>query len=174
MATSDHPQTTMPPRLFVRAAWALHRTMVRLSGGRLGLPRPKIGKRFGMMQLETIGRRSGSKRSVIVGYFEDGSNLVTLAMNGWAEDDPAWWLNLQAHPDATVAMKDGTRHVRARSAMGPERDRLWDLFDQYPGWGDNLDALSAMRSRETTIVVLEPVSAEDRGKNTHSGSTIER
>ena len=99
---------------------------------------------------------------------------VTLAMNGWAGDEPAWWLNLQAHPDATVAMKDGTRHVRARSASGLERDRLWEVFDRYPGWGDDLDALSAMRSRETAIVVLEPLSAENRGKNTHFGSTIER
>jgi hypothetical protein len=29
------------------------------------------------------------------GYYEDGPNLVTLAMNGWADEDPAWWLNLQ-------------------------------------------------------------------------------
>ena len=45
----------------------------------------------------------------MVGYFEDGPNLVTMAMNGWADDEPAWWLNLQAHPEASVAeFPDGT------------------------------------------------------------------
>ena len=35
---------------------------------------------------------------MVIGYYEDGPDLVTLAMNGWAEPEPAWWLNLQAHP----------------------------------------------------------------------------
>jgi F420H(2)-dependent quinone reductase len=64
------------------------------------------------------------QRSVIVGYFEDGPNLVTLAMNGWADGEPAWWLNLQAHPDATVDLVNGSRAVRARAAEGAERSRL--------------------------------------------------
>ena len=38
----------------------------------------------------------------MVGYFEDGPNLVTMAMNGWADGEPAWWLNLQAHPEVSV------------------------------------------------------------------------
>ena len=46
-------------------------------------------------------------RVAIVGYIEDGPNLVTPAMNGWADPEPAWWLNLQAHPDATVELPDG-------------------------------------------------------------------
>jgi hypothetical protein len=41
------------------------------------------------MRLTTIGRRTGKVRPVILGYHEDGSNLVTLAMNGWAEAEPA-------------------------------------------------------------------------------------
>ena len=52
---------------------------------------------------------------------EDGPNLVTMAMNGWAEPEPAWWLNRQAHPDATVALKTGTRAVHGRAAEGQER-----------------------------------------------------
>jgi hypothetical protein len=36
--------------------------------------------------------------SVILGYYEDGPNLVSMAMNGWGAAEPAWWLNLQAHP----------------------------------------------------------------------------
>ncbi len=45
---------------------------------------------------------------MILGYIEAGPNLVTLAMNGWGEGEPAWWLNLQAHPQARVQLTDGT------------------------------------------------------------------
>jgi len=145
-----------PPRPFVRIAWVLHRAMYRLSGGRFGLSRPQTGARFGMLRLTTIGRRSGQSRLAIVGYFEDGPNLVTLAMNGWGEKEPAWWLNLQDHPDTTVELRGETRAVRARAATGEERDRLWATFRDYPGWGDDIDGLATRRSRRTAVVVLEP------------------
>jgi deazaflavin-dependent oxidoreductase (nitroreductase family) len=133
----------------------LHRAVVRLTGGRIGLSRPKTGAKFGMMRLATLGRRSGKPRVAMVGYYEDGANLVTLAMNGWADAEPAWWLNLQAHPDTTVLLKDGLRAVRARAAEGDEQDRLWATFRDYPGWGD-IEALAPQRSSETAVVVFEP------------------
>src|SRR5688572_9162178 len=131
----------MPPRGLVRIAWVLHRALIRFTGGRLGLSRPEAGGRFGMLRLATVGRRSHEPRIAIVGYFEDGPNLVTLAMNGWADADPAWWLNLQAKPDTTVGLADGSRAVRARAAVGEERERLWTKVRDYPGWGDDIDAL---------------------------------
>lgn len=146
----------VPPRWFVRTAWVVHRTIYRLSGGRLGLSRPKPN-RWGMMHLTTTGRRTGQRRAVIVAYMEDGPNLVTLAMNGWADAEPAWWLNLQAHPEATVTNKDGTRPVRARAAVGAERDRLWEAWKQL---GDDLDGYSTLRATPTTVVVLEPHPAD--------------
>jgi deazaflavin-dependent oxidoreductase (nitroreductase family) len=147
------PQAKLPPRVVVRTAWLLHRALDRWSGGRVGL-RPSVADvRFGMLRLRTVGRRSGRPRVAIVGYFEDGANLVTLAMNGWAEAEPAWWLNLQARPDATVELKDGPRASHARAAEGAERDRLWArwcvLSDSYDSW-------AARRSGPTAVVVLEP------------------
>jgi F420H(2)-dependent quinone reductase len=109
-----------------------------------------------MMRLTTLGRRSGKPRVAIIGYFEDGPNLVTLAMNGWADAEPAWWLNLQAQPDTIVDIPGGSRAVRARAATGAERPRLLARFRDYPGWGDDLEALVARRSIETAVVVLEP------------------
>jgi F420H(2)-dependent quinone reductase len=145
-----------PPRPLIRTVWILHRFAYRLTGGRFGLSRPESGAKFGMMRLATVGRRSGRARIAIVGYFEDGPNLVTLAMNGWGESDPAWWLNLQANPVASVVLSDGSRTVRARAASGTERDRLWATFREYPGWGDDITALASRRSGQTTVVVLEP------------------
>ena len=136
----------LPPRLFVRIAWVLHRAAYSITGGRLGLWRPEAGGKFGTMRLKTIGRRSGRPRIAIVGYYEDGPDLVTLAMNGWADAEPAWWMNLQARPDATVDLPHGSRAVRARIAVGAERERLWARFGDNPGWGDDIDALAAPRS----------------------------
>lgn len=149
-------QATVPPRALVRSFWAIHRTTVRLSRGRIGLWRPRAGKRFGVMGLTTVGKRSGLPRSVIVGYFEDGPHLVTLAMNGWADAEPGWWINLQATPEATVLLPTGPRAVRARASVGEERDRLWAEFANYPGWGDDIDGLATRRSMSTTVVVFEP------------------
>ena len=143
----------MPPRWFVRLAWSTHRGLYRTTGGRVGLRRPKAA-RYGMMRLTTIGRRSGQERSVILGYFEDGPNLVTMAMNGWADDEPAWWLNLQAHPEATVDLADGPRTVKGRAAQDEERSRLWDRWRDIDA---NLDAYAALRSGETAVVILEPL-----------------
>jgi deazaflavin-dependent oxidoreductase (nitroreductase family) len=106
-----------------------------------------------MMHLTTIGRRTGQERSVILGYFDDGPNLVTMAMNGWAEAEPAWWLNLQAHPEAVVTVADGERTVRGRAAEGEERVRLWARWGEID---ENLDDYASRRPGETAVVVLEP------------------
>jgi deazaflavin-dependent oxidoreductase (nitroreductase family) len=108
-----------------------------------------------MLRLHTTGRRTGQERIAILGYIEDGRNLVTPAMNGWMESEPAWWLNLQAHPDATVELSShGRRHVRARAAVGQERDRLWQRLVEL-GTSAYTDANAAMRPSGTAIVVLE-------------------
>jgi deazaflavin-dependent oxidoreductase (nitroreductase family) len=88
------------------------------------------------MRLRTVGRRSGKERVAILGYYEDGANLVTMAMNGWADPEPAWWLNPQGHPEATVELKDGTREVHGRVAEGEERARLWARWREF---GDDVD-----------------------------------
>jgi F420H(2)-dependent quinone reductase len=143
----------LPPRWFVRAAWAVHRALYSLSGGRFGL-RPVTPKQWGMMRLETIGRRSGKPRVAILGYYEDGPNLVTLAMNGWGKPEPAWWLNLQAHPDTVVRTSSGERAVHGRAATPEERPRLWARWAEYDG--ENLDSWAARRPGETAVVILEP------------------
>jgi deazaflavin-dependent oxidoreductase (nitroreductase family) len=100
-----------------------------------------------------VRRHSGLERSVMVGYFEDGPNLVTMAMNGWGAEEPAWWLNLQAQPEVQVDTIDGPRLVRGRAAVGDERDRLWQRWREID---KNLDEYAARRPKETAVVILEP------------------
>ena len=143
----------VPPRWFVRLAWRVHRALYRLSGGRF-LWTTSNRRQWGALRLTTTGRTSGEERSVILGYLEDGPHLVVLAMNGWAEGHPSWWLNLEAHPDAVVRLaRQSPRPVRARRATGEEQERLWRLWSVLD---PRLDAYAATRSTPTPVVVLEP------------------
>lgn len=152
MADESNKPGWLPPKWFRRAAWKVHRSLYRVTGGRLGLWRPKP-QGWGALHLTAIGRRSGQKRRVILGYFEDGPDYVTLAMNGWIEGEPAWWLNLQANPEATVAVKGGEpQRIRARAAEGEERDRLWARWKEIE---DDLDGWAAQRSTKAAVVVLQ-------------------
>jgi hypothetical protein len=91
---------------------------------------------------------------VILGYFEDGPNLVSMAMNGWGTAEPAWWLNLQANPEAVAELAGGIRReVLGRRAVGGERERLWHRWRELD---ENLDSYAARRPRETAVVVLGP------------------
>ena len=143
---------SLPPRWFIRSFWVAQRAAYSVTGGRFGL-RTARADRWGMLRLRTVGRRSGKERTAILGYFEDGPDLVTMAMNGWADPEPAWWLNLQAQPDATVDLPGGSRPVHARAASEDERPRLWAMQATYD---KDLDAFAARRSRETAVVIFSP------------------
>ena len=147
---------SLPPRWFIRAFWVAQRAVYSVTGGRFGL-RTATADRWGMLRLRTVGRRTGQERVAILGYIEDGPDLVTMAMNGWADPEPAWWLNLQAHPDVTVDLPGGeSRAVHGRAAADEERPRLWAMQAAYD---KDLDAFAARRSRETAVVILSPRAA---------------
>lgn len=153
-STGTIPRASLPPRWFIRSAWVVHRAIYNVTGGRFGL-KPATERAWGMMRLKTLGRRSGRERVAILGYFEDGPNLVTLAMNGWGAPEPAWWLNLQAQPDTVVELsKTGWRPVHGRTATAEERPRLWARWGEYNG--EHMDAYAARRPGETAVVILEP------------------
>ncbi len=153
-SNSDPPVSGfLPPRWFIRAAWKIHKALYRWSGGRFGLRAPR-SDRYGLAHLITTGRRSGVERGVMIGYVEDGDSVVTMAMNGWGAPEPAWWLNLQAQPEATLVLAGGTAiSVVGRRAAGEERDRLWERWRQLD---KGLDGFAARRPTETAVVVLDP------------------
>ena len=145
-------QPFLPPRWFIRAFWVGQRAVYAATGGRLGL-RTAAPVHWGMMRLRTVGRRTGEERVAILSYLVDGDDLVTMAMNGWADAEPAWWLNLQANPDTTVDLPGGPRAVHARAASPDERPRLWARIATYD---KDLESYASRRSRETAVVILSP------------------
>jgi F420H(2)-dependent quinone reductase len=153
-------QTTKPPRLpppwFKHLFWRGHRFLYRVFGARV-LSTPESKRGWGMMHLTTVGRKSGEPRSVILGYFDDGGTPVTMAMNGWDEGYPAWWLNLEANPNAILRLKgEPERAVRARRAEGPEHERLWRRWAEID---EGLEGWAGSREADTPVVILEPRDA---------------
>ena len=156
MATKSTQAPKLPPVWFKHLFWRAHRMLYRLSGGR-GLWTTASKRGWGAMHLTTVGRKSGQERSVIVGYIEDGSTPVVMAMNGWDEGYPAWWLNLEANPDAVIRLKgQPERLVRARKVEGEERERLWQ---QWAKVDENLDGYADPRLVDTPVIVFEPRDA---------------
>ena len=142
----------LPPRPVIRAAWRAHRALYRVSKGRLGLRDYQDGTE-GLAQLTTTGRRSGEPRNVMIAYFDDGDDFVTMAMNRWDVADPAWWLNLQANPNAMLTTTAGDVPVTGRAAVGDESTRLWDRWRELD---HNIDKYSGLRTEGTPVVILSP------------------
>ena len=131
---------------------AVHRFLYRASGGRVGA---RAG-RLTFLLLEHTGRRSGRRYLAPLLYVEDGERLVVVGSNAGDDRDPAWWQNLKARPETSVQV--GTRRlaVRARSAVGEERARIWRrLLEGWPQYA----RYQERTAREIPIVVLEPRGA---------------
>jgi F420H(2)-dependent quinone reductase len=149
--TADAPK--LPPAWFKHLFWRGHRSLYRLLGDRV-LWTPESKRGWGAMHVTALGRTSGERRGVIVGYIDDGGSPVVLAMNGWDEGLPAWWLNLEANPDVVIRLKgQPLRPARARRVEGDDRDRLWRRWADID---EGLDAYAASRSADTPVIVFEP------------------
>jgi F420H(2)-dependent quinone reductase len=92
-----------------------------------------------VLELITIGRRSGEKRAVLLNYIERPDGYVVIASNAGDEREPAWWRNLVAHPDATIRIGARDADVRARELEGEHREETWRRFvaanPRYDGYG---------------------------------------
>lgn len=105
--------------------------------------------------LTTVGRTSGERFVFPLFYGEAEGAFVIVASKGGAPEHPGWYRNLLAHPEAEIQV--GTRHlrVRARTAQGAERARLWELALGF--WPPYADYQRKVPEREIPVVVLEPV-----------------
>ena len=140
-------------RLLVRSATrylgALHRLLYRLSGGRVG------GRVWDLpvVLLTTTGRKTGKRRTVPLCSFRDGDDVVVIASYGGLDQPPAWWLNLEASPEAELQDGRTRRAVTARNAAPGERERLWaEVTSRAPGYLE----YERRTTREIPVVILQP------------------
>lgn len=95
---------------------------------------------------------SGEPRANGLFYLVDGPDLVVVASNAGADRDPAWWMNLQARPEAEVEIAGERRLVRARPASAEEATRIWPrLVAANPDFA----VYRAKVTRAIPIVILE-------------------
>lgn len=103
--------------------------------------------------LTTTGRRTGEPRTIAIIFARDGDDYVLVASYGGAPKHPAWYLNLQADPEAEIQVKGERIPVVARTASDVEKPRLWKLAaDQWP----NYDVYQTRTDRVIPVVVLTP------------------
>jgi deazaflavin-dependent oxidoreductase (nitroreductase family) len=140
------------PRWAIGAYTASNRLMFRLFGGRMRIQgRP-------LVQLETIGAKSGARRFTNLGSFEDeerpGRAWLVVASAAGAARHPAWYFNLARRPEDAFVTVDGERlAVRAESLHGPERERAWArIVALAPGYGK----YTQQTDREIPVVRLTP------------------
>ncbi|HEV2013326.1 MAG TPA: nitroreductase/quinone reductase family protein [Candidatus Dormibacteraeota bacterium] len=113
-----------PPRRLIRAAGAIHCFAIVSTGGRLGtdlLDHP-------ILLLSTIGRRSGQQRTQPLMYLREADCNLVAASFGGHDQDPAWLTNIQASPQATIAVAGREMPVLATITTPDERERLWPRF----------------------------------------------
>lgn len=145
----------MPADVVLKTMNVVHRALLRLSGGRIGQEMEKMP----VLELTTVGRRSGTPRSVLLtAPAREGDALVVVASRGGDERHPDWFLNLRAQPRVEVALQGGARRTMvARIAEGPERDQLWGRITvSNPRYA----AYQRKTSREIPVVVLDPATGQ--------------
>jgi deazaflavin-dependent oxidoreductase (nitroreductase family) len=130
---------------------AVHRAALKVSGGRLGRDLLKMP----VLELTTIGRKSGQPRSVMLtSPLQEGSTIVVVASRGGDDQHPAWFLNLRDNPEVEVAYKgEPKRKMHARIADADERARLWPRVTADHG---NYAGYQKKTQREIPLVLLEP------------------
>src|SRR5919197_5630946 len=108
------------PRWLAKRITRVHGFLLRRTRGRLASRNYFFGPRQRVLALTTIGRRSGSRRTTPLGYLRDGDDFAVVASNSGLDSPPAWWLNLQANPEAEVNVAGGTLAGRGRGAAPRE------------------------------------------------------
>jgi len=114
-----------------------------------------------LVELETVGAKSGSRRHAVVGSFPEiaaavPSSWVVVASNAGSARHPAWLLNMAKNPDQVWITTGKLRiKVRPETLEGAERDRAWqEVTSLAPGYGRYLEitdrVIQIVRLRQET------------------------
>ena len=131
----------------------LDRLSMRLSKGYwtitnlVGLP---------IIQLTTIGAKSGLPRTVPLVSLVDGERIALIGSNFRKLHHPAWVHNLKANPKCQVQFSGESKPYFARVAKGDEREIYWQMAVSYYAGYEKYKARAG--DRQIQVVVLEPTS----------------
>jgi deazaflavin-dependent oxidoreductase (nitroreductase family) len=120
----------------------------RANGGKVGaFPN-------GLLLLHHTGARSGQERVSPLAYLAVDGGYAIFASKAGAPENPAWYHNLQANPQATIEIGTDRVPVTARVAGPEEREPIWTRQkERNPGFAE----YEQKTSRQIPVVILEPV-----------------
>jgi deazaflavin-dependent oxidoreductase (nitroreductase family) len=138
--------------LLVRTVNVVHRSLLAVSGGRIG---STLGN-MPVYRVTTTGRTSGRPRTVMLtAPISDGHTIVFVASKGGDDRDPDWYRNMVVNPEFTIEAADGTDRLTlvARTASAEEKAELWpQIVAAYAGYG----GYQGKTERDIPVVVAEP------------------
>ena len=106
-----------------------------------------------MLLLHHTGVKSGTERVAPLVYLPDGDHYVIFATKGGAPQNPAWYHNIKAKPDAKIEVGEQTLEVEVQEVQGDERERLYAaqvaLMPQFAEYAEKTDRL-------IPVLVLSP------------------
>lgn len=113
------------------------------------------GVGFPTVNVTTVGRKSGEKRTATLVYFTQGDDVILIASSFGRDKHPAWYLNLKANPRAELLSKGRGGEYVAREADDDERVKLYALAEKvYPGYA----TYAAGTDRMIPVMILTPVA----------------
>lgn len=138
--------------VMLRTINAAHKTVISLSGGRLGATAANLP----VVKLTTTGRVSGKPRTVMLTTpIQENGRYIIVASKGGDDRHPDWYRNLVANPEVTLepVNGDGSITLMARTATADEKAELWPRI----ATGDKgYAAYEKKTSRDIPVVICEP------------------
>src|SRR5256886_13353988 len=119
------------------------RALMRVMQGPFQMAFRRFGDRMrvqgrSLVELETVGAKSGSRRHAVLGSFPEiaaavPSSWVVVASNAGSARHPAWFLNLAKNP-GQVWITTGKRRIKGRPGTpeGAERGPRWPGATSHP------------------------------------------
>ena len=149
-----HPFLMLQPisRFLSVALYRLDKVLFKLTKGKhtvtelVGLP---------VIQLTTIGAKSGQPRTMPLVSLFDGEKIALIGSNFGGKHNPGWYYNLKANPKCTVEVNGSVSEYIARQAEGAEREKYWDMAVSYYKGYEKYKIRAA--HRVIPVIVLEPV-----------------
>lgn len=128
-------------RTTMRLVWRVHKLIWNLSGGRLG--RRVVGMGMPVVELVTIGRKSGQERQILITYVEHAGTPAIIGTNAGRDADPAWVKNLRVNPEARARWDGKWRDVTGVELAGDDYAAVWDQgVAVYPGYAEYLEGMT--------------------------------
>lgn len=104
-----------------------------------------------MVILHSTGAKSGLERIIPLMAQEHPDGWAIFASKAGAPDNPDWYHNLVAHPEASIEVGTETVDVTARVLDGEERSEIWEA--QKAAWS-NFAEYEKATTRTIPVVLL--------------------